>query len=242
MGENRNDPGSLFPEVSTEGLKDEPHGPLIHFSLNYSSNGMMAGTGSFGGTSLDWNRDGSITLTESSNGGGKSVRSEYRVKPGIAQKMRDYVEEKHLAALSKMEIRTPEVYDCFTSTSFSMEFDNSALGGSSYETCHVNCGAAGMTFRTIENELSAILKECRETGECIFSEEKQTGGAFGGFFGMMGSTMPMDMNAAPPVPAPKPETPSADTAKEPLPGCWTCQQCGYNGNTGKFCAECGSRR
>ena len=42
--------------------------------------------------------------------------------------------------------------------------------------------------------------------------------------------------------APKPETPSADTAKEPLPGCWTCQQCGYNGNTGKFCAECGSRR
>ena len=124
-----------FPEVSTEGLKDQPHGPLISFSYNLSSNGMMAGSGSYGGDELSWNKDGSITLTSKYNGGGKSVRTEYRVKPEPAAKMRDYVAEKHLAALAEKEIPTPMVYDNFTSSSFSMTFDDSALGGIPYKKC-----------------------------------------------------------------------------------------------------------
>ncbi len=214
---------SMFPSVRTDDLEDEPHGPLIGISYDSHSHGMMMGSSSSGGDRLDWNRDGSIILTSSYSGDGKSIQTEYRVRPEVAERVRDYVAEKHLAALSKKKIPTPMVCDNFTSTSIVMTFDDSALGGSSFETLSIRCGPAGMTFRKIEQEISGLLKACQESGECTQHEEKETGGAFGGFpgpmgFGMLPNLQPMAADA------------------------WSCPQCGRAGNTGAFCMGCGSPR
>ena len=166
------------------------------------------------------NKDGTVTLTSSYSGGGKRTSFKYNVKPEIAQKMRDYVTAKNLARLSKEEIKTPVMFDNFTSASFSMSFDDSSIGGSPYEHCYVNCGPAGMTFRTIKNELSEILKECRETGECILNEETQTGSGFPGMGGMMGMGNFPVMMPRPPKEA------------------WTCPSCGQEGITSRFCPQC----
>ncbi|MCR5331562.1 MAG: hypothetical protein K6E62_10325 [Lachnospiraceae bacterium] len=255
----------MNPQVSTEDLEEEKHGPLISFSLNYSSHGMMAGSSSSSGDDLEWNKDGTVTLTSSHSGGGKNTRFRYNVKPEIAQKMRDYVTENHLARLSKEDIKTPVMFDNFTSASFSMSFDDSSIGGSSYEHCFVNCGPAGMTFRNIENALGKILDECRETGECILNEETQTGSGFPGMGGMMGMGNFPGMMPRPPKEAwtcpscgqegitsrfcPQCAAPAPDVTVHPTifamdpppaPGeTWTCA-CGQEGNTGKFCPSCGN--
>ncbi len=221
----------VFPTVRTEGLADVPHGALVSFGYHFSSHGMMMGSGSFGGTVLDWDRDGSVTLTDSRSGGGKSARLVYRVRPEIAQKVRDYVAARRLAALAEQKIQTPLVFDSFTSATLSMSFDDSALGGSRCETRSIQCGPAGMTFRVIEDEVHALLEECREAGECVCREEKEAGGAFAGMTGIPEMRPPEQAAGA------KPSAPA-----EPQPGCWVCTKCGFNGNTGRFCAECGSVR
>ncbi|MBE7007545.1 MAG: hypothetical protein E7422_00080 [Ruminococcaceae bacterium] len=215
---------SVSPSVRTDGLTDEAHGPLIGFSYGRFSHSMTMGGSSSSGDELNWNRDGSIILTSSFSGGGNDTRLEYRVKPECAEKVRAFVAEKHLAALSKQKIPTPAAFDNFTSSSFRMTFDDSALGGSAFEMLHIDCGPAGMTFRKLEDEAWELLKECRETGECIVREEKEIGGAFGGmtgFPGMMGGGMGADIG---------------------MGAAWTCGKCGRAGNTGRFCPECGNPR
>ncbi len=216
----------ISPSVRTDGLADEAHGPLIRFSYGRFSHGMAMGSSSSSSDELAWNRDGSIILTSSYSGGGKNTRFEYRVKPEIAEKVRAFVAEKHLAALSKQKIPTPAAFDNFTSSSFSMTFDDSALGGSPYEMLHIECGPAGMTFRKIEDEAWELLKECRETGECAVREETEAGGAFGGMMGFPGM-MNGGMTGG-----------TLLSAAEP----WTCPSCGRAGNTGRFCTECGYPR
>ena len=208
----------MNPQVSTEGLEEEKHGPLIGFNMSYCSHSMMAGGGSSRGDELEWNKDGTVTLTTSCSGDGRNTRLKYNVKPEIAQKMRDYVVQNHLARLSKEKINTAVMFDNFTSASFSMIFDDSSIGGSSYECCHVNCGPAGMTFRNIENALGKILDECRETGECLRNEETEIGNGFQGMFALHGIS---------------PQSPKET---------WTCQSCGTEGNISKFCPNCGKPR
>ncbi|MBO4697691.1 MAG: hypothetical protein J5643_10530 [Lachnospiraceae bacterium] len=252
-----------------DGNKEEIQGQLLSVSYNTSSHGMMAGTSSFGGERLDWKKDGSVILTSTNNGGGKSIHLEYRVDPEFAEKVREYVNEKRLAQLSKEDIPLPLVYDCFTSVTINMEYGD--LNGNPWDREHynLNCGAAGMTFGEIERTLCGLIRACRESGECIVSEMKEQPngivGMMGLGFAMMGMTAEQwecpvcgkkentgafCMGCAAPRPAaasgaPVPtetQEPEPKKLPEPEPGCWTCKCCGFNQNQGKFCAECGSRR
>ena len=202
-------------------MSEVTHGPLIRFSYNLSTNGMMMGSGSFSGDSVEWHRDGRIILSSDSEGGGKRTYAKYSLKPEAAEKIRGYVTEKKLAEIAGRDIPTPMVYDCFTSSTIGMGFDDSSVGGSYYESVTLYCGPAGMTFRQIEEDVAQLLKECRETGECIeFKvEEKKNGMAFPGMPGM----------------AMSPLSPAQQEG-------WTCIKCGQSGNTGKYCTECGSAK
>ena len=221
-----------------DGNTEEIKGQLLSVSYNTSSHGMMAGTSSFGGEKLDWKKDGSVILTSTNNGGGKSIHLEYRVDPELAGKVREYVNEKRLAQLSKEDIPLPLVYDCFTSVTINMEYGD--LNGNPWDREHynLNCGAAGMTFREVENTLCDLIRACRESGECIVSEMKEQPNGIVGMMGLGFAKMGMGAPVSPEIqePEPKKELP------EPEPGCWTCKYCGFNQNRGKFCAECGSRR
>ena len=163
-----------------------PHGPLRSFSYSLSSHGMMAGTSSGSTRSVDWKDDGTIIYSYSSYGSGRNVNTEYKIAPGIASKVVDLVAEEKIAALANMEIELPAVFDNFTSSTISMVFDDSSLGGDSYNHCTLNCGASGMSFGTIEKKVSALLDEIEKSGECIKNEMTETPGMFGGMPGMIG--------------------------------------------------------
>ena len=219
--------------------KEEIEGQLLSLSYNTSSHGMMAGSSSFGGERLDWKKDGSVILTSTSNGGGKSIHLEYRVDPELAEKVREYVNEKRFAQLSKEDIPLPLVYDCFTSVTINMEYGDRNGNPWDREHYNLNCGAAGMTFGEIERTLCDLIRACRETGECIVSEMKEQPN---GVVGMMGLGFAMLGTGAPVSPETQEPEPEPKKLPEPEPGCWTCKCCGFNQNRGKFCAECGARR
>ena len=216
----------------------EPHGPLIRFSYNLSSHGMMAGTSSGSGREIEWRDDGSIIYSYSSYGGGTNVSRQYKIEPEVAQKVIDFVADKKLAAISKLDIETPVMFDNFTSASIVMTFDDSSIGGESHNMCDIQCGPAGMTYRTIEDKISELFDEIEKSGECIKNEMHETKNGFMGM-GMLGM-----MNTVPQEPKEEPVHLMGLVAMDPEAGKreaalekWTCK-CGME-NTGKFCCQCG---
>lgn len=223
---------------------DVPHGPLIKLSYDLSSHSMTPTGGSSCTRSVEWKKDGSVIYTNSSLYAGKNVHMEYKVTPEVAQKIRDYIAGSKLPALANMPARSPDAFDNFTSVKITMTFDDSSIGGDSCNLLHYDCGPAGMYNKTVEEEISALLKECEETGECIKNELYDSSSGLGGLMGlnvgmmgmnvgMMGGTPAGVMGgapAAPSTPAPAPATSSG--------AAWTCT-CGTQ-NYGKFCAGCGS--
>ena len=221
---------------------DEPHGPLREFSYNLSSHGMMAGTSSYSTRKVVWNEDGTIVCSKNSTGGGRHIEMEYKINPETAQKIRDFVTDKRLAALSKMDIKTAQMFDNFTSSSIVMEFDDRSIGGDAYNCCTLQCGPSGFTFKSIEDEVVKLLDECEASGECIKSLFNEDQGAMTGFMGMrqmmdmVGSgkiaqtERPLELMG---LVAVDPDAGKREAAKEK----WTCK-CGQE-NSGRFCCECG---
>ena len=224
----------------------EPHGPLVSLSYDLFSHGMMAGSSSSSYSSVEWKEDGSVIYTSSTTGNGKNFRTEYKVTPEAAQKAIDYIAGSKLPELAKLDLPTPMVFDNFTSATIVMEFDDSSLGGERRKKYTLNCGATRMTYKSIENEVSALLKECKETGECIKNEVYDNNQGFPGMAGFMGMPGMMGMDNNPLVnsinnmnKAMKPEQPS-NTNAAATGTKWTCT-CGAE-NAGTFCANCGYPR
>ena len=257
----------MFTEPDSLEIPEEEHGPLTGFSYVLTSHGMMLGSGSSRTRRIEWKPDGTVEMEDSYHGGGTSSVDRYLVTPELARKVADFVAETKLAALSQMEIRLPLVYDSFTSATVSMTFDDSGIGGSPYVRRSLECGASGMTFATLEDGISQMLKEIAETCECVFSEEKKTEDG-SPFFPGLGPMIPGPAvfpasgqqagNGPAKADAPEgkwvcscgkadntgrfcPECGSPRPAED-AEGSWTCPSCHNSGNTGKFCAACGTRR
>lgn len=238
---------------------DEPHGPLKRISYNLSSHGMMAGTSSGCSQTVTWNDDGTSVYSYSSYGGGKNFEREYKITPETAEKISAFVKDKRLAALSKLNIRTAQMFDNFTSATISMTFDDSSIGGDPDNSFTLNCGPSGFTLKTIEDGLKELLDECEASGECIKNDE--TSNPFGNFLGMMEMNVTntpgagafdgmkqaeeaiVRTAAGPDAGAGKvtgPDAGAGTAAKPYVPSDWTCS-CGSK-NTGQFCPECGQPR
>ena len=214
----------LFPQAKVpEGVEDEPHGPLVEFSYNLSTHSMMAGGGGSRSRKIEWNSDGTVIYSDRSGGGGRSSCLEYRLTPEAAQMVRDFVKEKRLAKLSKMDIQTPMVYDCFTSATIAMHFDDSGIGGSPWESCTIYCGPIGMTYRSEE--------KTTQDGRFGFA-------GMGGFMMMGPSEQQRQGTSSPgqPVNQPEPRRTAVIISKDK----WICS-CGTEAS-GKFCPECGNAR
>lgn len=227
----------------------EPHGPLTKISYNLSSHGMMAGSSSGISRKVTWNSDGTAIYHVNSYGGGSSTEFEYKITPEMAKKVSDYVTDKRIAALAKMDIPTAVMFDNFTSASISMTFDDSSIGGDKYNSVCLNCGPAGLTFKTIEDGLYELFEECAKTGECIKNETTQMDdGPFANFnrmiqMNMMGVTAPDPLDGMKKAQeeafnaAVESTKSGASTLSAATNGKWTCK-CGAE-NAGKFCANCG---
>lgn len=147
-------------------LNEKPHGPLIEFSYNLFSNGMMMGTSTSNDRSLEWKEDGTAVLTVRLNDRGQVTTSEYMVTPEAAQKVRDLVAEKHLEKLAEKEFPVM-MYDNFVSVTIRMTFDDSSLGGSSRNNVTIQGGSYRNALKTLEDKIEELLKECEDTGELI---------------------------------------------------------------------------
>ena len=101
-----------------------------------------------------------------------------------------------------------------------------------------------MTFRSIEAGIREILEECKERGQLTIHEEKATDNGAPGMFGELFKTMASgggtDSTAGVMIGASGGS--KGGTTSSSAAGCWICSNCGFGGNTGKFCVECGSRR
>lgn len=234
-------PWDLFPQAKVpEDVEDDPHGPLMEFSYNLSTHSMMPGGGGSRSRKIEWNSDGTVIYSDRSCGGGRSSCLEYRLTPEAAQMVRDFVKEKRLAKLSKMDIQTAVVYDSFTSATIAMHFDDRGIGGSPWESCTIYCGPAGMTFGSLEEQIRWLFKKCEETGECIRNEETKTQDMHPGLAGMGGFMMmhpPGQQKQEMPSPdQPEPRRTAVIISKDK----WICS-CGTEAS-GKFCPNCGKAR
>ena len=147
-------------------LNAKPHGPLIEFSYELFSNGMMMGTSSSHNRTLEWKEDGTAVLTVRNNDYGQATASEYLVTPEAAQKVRDLVEEKHLEKLAEKEFPIM-MYDNFVSVTIRMTFDDSSIGGSSRNNVTIQGGSYRTTLKTLEDKIEELLKECEDTGKYV---------------------------------------------------------------------------
>ena len=221
----------------------EPHGPLRSVRYSLSSHGMMAGTGSSSGREIEWKNDGTVILKSTTSGNGRNTETEYKIEPDIAQKLIDFVEQEKIAAIAKLDIKKPLVYDCFTSSSITLIYDDRSVGGVPYKHVTLDCGPARMTFKSIEDKISDLLDEIEASGECIKSEMHETPGTVPGFMGMKQMMNMIDKNSEPKDEPPLvmmglvPCDPDAGKRNQNPSEKWVCK-CGQE-NTGKFCSECG---
>ena len=222
----------------------EPHGPLRSVSYILNTHGMMAGTNSGSSYSLEWKKDNSIIYHTTSSSSSIYFERDYKIKPEIAQKMIDFVEKRKIAALTKLGIETPLVYDNFTSATIVVTYDDTSVGGESHNAYTLQCGASKMTFREIEEDIGALFKEIEESGECIKNESRENQNPFPGIMGMNMMNM-IDMQGQPGHEQRPVEMmglvqcdPDAGKVEPKTQEKWICK-CGAE-NTGNFCCECGN--
>ena len=217
---------------------EEPHGPLREFSYSLSSNGMMAGTSSHSTRRVTWKDDGLVIYSYNYSGGGQTFTREYKVTSEAASKVISLVEDKNIAAIAKLDFELPQVYDNFTSAVIGMVFDDSSLGGDPFNHVTLNCGASKMTYRSLEEEVSALLEEVETTGECFKNDiSNMPGFAIGMINNREMNNIPK--NQTPPVQLMGLVQADPDAGKDvSTPPEWTCQ-CGAT-NHGKFCSACGT--
>lgn len=217
----------------------EPHGPLERVSYNSFTNGMMAGTSSNSHQEIEWKDDGSIIYTSSSSFSGKYFESAYKITPENAQKIKDFVEERKIAALTKIDMELPVMYDNFTSSTIVVTYDDRSVGGESHNMYTLQCGPYGMAFKNLERDIKNLFMEIQDSGECIKNDMRDNSSLLTGFAGMgmidmggqPGHEQPLQMMGIVPVDT------GADKETPDIKKKWTCQ-CGAE-NSGKFCCECG---
>ena len=200
---------------------------------------MMAGTSSSSHQEIEWKDDGSIIYTSSSSFSGKYFESAYKITPENAQKIKDFVEERKIAALTKIDMELPVMYDNFTSSTIVVTYDDRSVGGESHNMYTLQCGPYGMAFKNLESDIKNLFMEIQDSGECIKNDMRDNSSLLTGFAGLgmidmggqPGHEQPLQMMGIVPVDT------GADKETPDIKKKWTCQ-CGAE-NSGKFCCECG---
>ena len=206
--------------VSINDLKDKKteHGALAGCSLSLGESGMMMNSNSHYYVSVDVN-DGVqiITVRNKKAFEGETV-SVYKAKTDVLGQVRELAERENMAAWGELKsIREYVVYDYSASAGMTLYYDDTALGG--YKKTSVNIDLMAVRQQgagAVEDEYRKILDEGIASAELMSAEQ---GGS------------PFGMGKAAPVPD-----------EQPAEGCWKCPCCGFAGNKGRFCSECGSQR
>jgi hypothetical protein len=200
--------------------RHEPHGRLIGCAYFAHSNGMMFNSNTLLDTSLmlvDGEQQISSTVKAAFQ---PTIKTVYRLKQDALAVVQALVEQENLAAWSALKYHNMfQCTDYSSSAKISLDFDDRSVGGAPrvYVSIDVDaaCQHGGGDVITRFREL---LDDAVKDAEVISSETGENPSGF-----MMGMGM-MGVSAPPPA------------------GSWKCKSCGKEGNTSKFCPECGTRR
>lgn len=201
-------------------LEKEEHDILTSCSLSYSSSGMMYNSNTSDYTFIERKGDEQIithTVKPAFQGETKKV---YRAATDVLAEVKALVDKHNMGAWSQLEyVQEYVVYDYSSSAGMALYFDDRALGGTPYETKHINIQAVRQQGAgDIVDEYRKILEDAEAKAELI--EEIAGENKSSPMMGLMGMGM---------VP-------------QPQAGCWVCPECNYNKNSGKFCCECGRKK
>lgn len=198
---------------------EEKHGRLSGCSSYSSSSGMMINSNSLLKYELEIKENDESVMTVSNKAPfSKTVTAHYRIKDEDLKDLCTFIEKNRFWAFKELHYHQDPafiVYDYSRSSSFSLKYDDSGIGGSSFVYLTINADAMRQyEFDELCDEFTARMDELAKKGELFSTEES---GEDSSFF------------------AEKPEKEKQTTADKDI-----CPCCGYRPVTGRFCPECGS--
>ena len=217
--------------VLDELRKNEPaHGELKSISYSSYSSGMMMNSDARNNYSIsEINGDWILTASVKPAFKNETVKT-YKIGERVIKQLEETVKKHGLPAFGELRYEPPyQIMDFSSSCSISMVFDDRSTGGGPYVYRSVNADAL-RHFGSGDaiSEIYAIITTCTLDAELLSEKENARGGMMGSF---------MNIGSGTDVGTPQEKTPAVP---DPPAGAWTCKNCGYNANTGKFCCECGS--
>ena len=228
----------LFEEYPTlkqlRAIKEE-HGPLTEVSYNAHASGMMMGDVSSDELKLI-RQDGKLRLMRREmKRYSPIVTSVYEADESLMERLQEMSDRENLPLWEHLKAdpeKMMQVLDYSSGSSIMLKYDDTEINGhSTYLSCFDREAALQQGGEKVFDEIASLLfSGIREERLLETASEPN----------------PYVKNISPFMTINQPPVSEPDDSEEKEfviaeDGSWKCPSCGAEGNTGKFCAECGSR-
>ena len=220
--------------VSIEDVKDkrEPHGKLVSCEWNSYSSGMSMFSAVTDNRTLKITENGWVIENEHKQEGTCHTKKLYRADDDMINKIALIAERENLTAWDELYIDSqkdprPMVLDYSSSAAIVLVYNDSAVGGRPKVSFNIQIDLANFFGGgSVIDEITQMFRNAMNDQALISSEELpvERRGPF------------MGMGIAENVQQPE----ESDNILSD--GTWKCPECGFEGNTGKYCPQCGSPR
>ncbi len=206
--------------------KQVAHGRLLSFEYSSWSNGMSMNSHSESSTRLVLSESGEATVVQRvQQGNFDAAVTEYRADERAVADLEKYIRENNLTNLTELKYdRSKDPFANVTDTSggahYSIVFDERSVGGSCFAAFSLDTDAISQHGGAgVLDSLRGFITKLTLGSEMIKTyTEPQKPMGMSGFMGM-GAIMGMAQQGA---------------------DKWVCSECGYEGNDGKYCKNCGA--
>lgn len=216
------------PDVSLEGI-----------TWSRTSSGMMMNSNSHTTLSLFRNEDHALFTLDEKPAFADTTISTRTLDGQVLSELSEIIRQDNLLELCDLHyVQETMMTDVSFGETISLNLRMPVSG--SYRTVHQSIDCRAVSQRGKEERLQRLLarlQACRIEGTALETRvvKGQTGLGMGMFAAMMMGGAAVDANPlAPPAPHQPADPPTGASGK------WTCPNCGYQKNQGRFCCECGA--
>ena len=226
----------------SEHLPKEPHGELTGCEYFRAANGMMYNSNSYHELTINKTSENTLKISKTDKECFQpEVRKTYTAPVELLKPIAELVERENMAAWEKFKyIEDPnfKMYDYSASSSISLNFNDTSIGGNSHVHRWIDLSATHQRgYGDITKEYIRLLNECVSHATLV-KEEADPKEINPFAIGMMQYMQKNGITTNPLLPS-EPLPPSPPQEQEIPEGAKICPHCGHPG-TGKFCTECGS--
>ncbi len=220
-----------YPTLKDVKAMTVPHGKLIAADTHSSSHGMMALSGVSDTLTLKEVNGEFVLLHSHKTDMDGTTEKLYRADAQALQKIADIAERENLYAWGEMRIdpekdSRPKIYDFSSSSGITLYTDDEYSSAFSFNCDTARFYGAGDVIDEIDDIFSSFITDEN------FISEKEIPITDPNIIEMKKNYFKMPMGT----------DPSKQTPLSANLGEWKCPGCNAEGNTGKFCTECGTLR